>query len=160
MKNIDVKISDEGEIMVKGPCVMLGYYNDEKATQQCMKDGYFCTGDIGYTEGRVIYVTGRKKNLIILENGKNVAPEYLEDKINRIDYVKESLVVEKKTEKGNSILTALVVLSENVSEEKIKQDIDKINETLPGYMHIDDYKIMSKEFEKNSSRKIIRSLYV
>ncbi len=105
-------------------------------------------------------MTGRKKNLIILENGKNVAPEYLEDKINRIDYVKESLVVEKKTEKGNSILTALVVLSENVSEEKIKQDIDKINETLPGYMHIDDYKIMSKEFEKNSSRKIIRSLYV
>jgi len=160
MKNIDVKISDEGEIMVKGPCVMLGYYNDEKATQQCMKDGYFCTGDIGYIEGRVIYVTGRKKNLIILENGKNVAPEYLEDKINRIDYVKESLVVEKKTEKGNSILTALVVLSENASEEKIKQDIDKINETLPGYMHIDDYKIMSKEFEKNSSRKIIRSLYV
>ena len=69
-------------------------------------------------------------------------------------------MVEKKTEKGNSILTALVVLSENVSEEKIKQDIDKINETLPGYMHIDDYKIMSKEFEKNSSRKIIRSLYV
>ena len=160
MKNIDVKISDEGEIMVKGPCVMIGYYKDDTATKQCMKDGYFCTGDIGYTDGRVIYVTGRKKNLIILENGKNVAPEYLEDKINSIDYVKESLVVDKKTERGNHILTALIVLSENASKEKIKEDIDSINETLPGYMHIDDFEIMSKEFEKNSSRKIKRSLYV
>ena len=62
MKNINVKIAEDGEILVKGPCVMLGYYKNEEATKAVMRDGYLATGDIGRTDGKVIFVTGRKKN--------------------------------------------------------------------------------------------------
>lgn len=183
MKHIDVKIAEDGEILVKGPNVMLGYYKNEEATAACMRDGYYATGDIGYTEGKVIYVTGRKKNLIILENGKNVPPEYLEDKLNGLPYVKESLVVPKRAGGRNRILLAKIVPVEDVMdqtedkdteqtgaqgqdkvfaqlEERLKQDIREINESLPSYMRIEDYEIMREEFEKNSSKKIKRNLYM
>ncbi len=160
MKNIDVKIADDGEILVKGPCVMLGYYKDEEATRECMKDGYFATGDIGHTDGRVIFVTGRKKNLIITENGKNVAPEYLEDKISAFEEVAECLVVAKKI-RNSSIICAKVFLKENNrdSEIRFQENLKSLNESLPSYMRITDYEIMTEEFEKNSSRKIIRKRY-
>lgn len=190
MKHIDVKIAEDGEILVKGPNVMLGYYKNEEATAACMRDGYYATGDIGYTEGKVIYVTGRKKNLIILENGKNVPPEYLEDMINGLPYVKESLIVPKRAGGRNRILLAKIVPVEDVTddikdemnqtedkdteqtgaqgqdkvfaqlEERLKQDIREINESLPSYMRIEDYEIMREEFEKNSSKKIKRNLYM
>ena len=205
MKHIDVKIAEDGEILVKGPNVMLGYYKNEEATLKSMRDGYFATGDIGYTEGKVIYVTGRKKNLIILENGKNVPPEYLEEKLNRLPYVKESLVVPKLAGGRHHILLAKIVLREEDREQnskshgqqengdrfqkyyrftgqqkkedsvqqsqksgepmtdqyihQLEEDIKRINESLPSYMQIEDFEIMSEEFEKNSSKKIKRNLY-
>lgn len=183
MKHIEVKIAEDGEILVKGPNVMLGYYKNEEATAACTRDGYYATGDIGYTDGKVLYVTGRKKNLIILENGKNVPPEYLEDKLNGLPYVKESLVVPKRAGGRNRILLAKIVLMDDVTdemgdedteqtgvqgqdkvfaqlEERLKQDIREINESLPSYMRMEDYEIMGEEFEKNSSRKIKRNLYM
>ena len=160
MKHIDVRIDKDGEILVKGPCVMLGYYKNEEATKACMRDGYFATGDIGYTDGKVIYVTGRKKNLIILSNGKNVPPEYLEDKINAIPYVKESLVVPRGKGERTKVLHALVVLSDDGKEENLTKDLQDINAKLPTYMRIDEWEIINEELKKNSSRKIIRKAYV
>ena len=107
MKHIDVKISDDGEIMVKGPNIMLGYYKDIESIKECFSDGYFKTGDIGYTVGKVIFVTGRKKKLIVLENGKKVSPEMLEEKLNLLPYISDSLVVPRKNNK-NTLITALV----------------------------------------------------
>ena len=161
MKNIEVKTAEDGEILVKGPCVMLGYYKDEEATASVMEDGYFKTGDIGYTDGRVIFVTGRKKNLIITENGKNVAPEYLEDKISAFEEVEECLVVPKKI-RNSTVICAKVFFKENTrdSEIQFQENLKTLNESLPGYMRITDYEIMSEEFEKNSSRKIIRKRYL
>lgn len=132
MKHIDVKIADDGEILVTGPCVMLGYYKDEEATRTAIQDGYYHTGDIGYTDGKVLFVTGRKKNLIILDNGKNVAPEFIEDKINKIPYVKESLVVPKKTGEKTSVLLAKIVVDDSYFNEKgssLHKDSDRKNLT-------------------------------
>ena len=159
MKNIDVKIAEDGEILVKGPCVMLGYYKNEEATNAVMRDGYLATGDIGRTDGKVIFVTGRKKNLIILENGKNVPPELLESKINSIPYVKESIVVSRKVNERSNVLYAIIVLHEPEKEEFLKDDIALINKDLPSYMQITDFEVSSEELKKNSSKKIIRSEY-
>ena len=159
MKNIDVKIAEDGEILVKGPCVMLGYYKNEEATKAIMRDGYLATGDIGRTDGKVIFVTGRKKNLIILENGKNVPPELLESKINSIPYVKESIVVSRKVSERSNILKAIIVLHDPEKEEFLKDDIASVNSNLPAYMQITDFEVSKEELEKNSSKKIIRSKY-
>ena len=159
MKNIDVKIAEDGEILVKGPCVMLGYYKNEEATKAIMRDGYLATGDIGHTDGKVIFVTGRKKNLIILENGKNVPPELLESKINSIPYVKESIVVSRKVNERSNILYAIIVLHDEEKEEFLKDDIASINKDLPSYMQITDFEVSKEELQKNSSKKIIRSVY-
>ncbi len=159
IKDDDVQIADDGEIMVKGPNVMLGYYNDHEATAQCMKDGYYLTGDYGYKDGNILYVTGRKKNLIILENGKNFSPEPIENKLMELSYIKECLIVSRKI-KENSIIRALIYLEEQADQTVIEDDIDSINKLFPSYMKIDDYEIMTEEFEKTSTKKIIRSKYV
>ena len=160
MKHIDVSIAEDGEILVKGPCVMLGYYKDEAATAQCLKDDYFATGDIGYTDGKVIYVTGRKKNLIILENGKNVSPEYLESRINAIPFVKESMVFPKKKNGHSSIIFAQIVLNDGLQGEGLKEAVEEINSSLPYYMRIDDWEIREEPFARNSSAKIVREQHV
>ncbi|MBP5283926.1 MAG: hypothetical protein J6Y93_04615, partial [Treponema sp.] len=131
----------------------------KEATDACMHDGYFATGDIGYTEGRVIFVTGRKKNLIITENGKNVPPEYLEAKLAKLPYVSESLVIPSRSGK-TAVIKALIVLKENEDGKTLSEDIKRINAELPDYMHIDEHEIMKTGFEKNSSKKIRRNLYV
>lgn len=157
IKDDDVKIAEDGEIMVKGPNVMLGYYKDTKATEECMENGYYRTGDFGYKDGNILYVTGRKKNLIILENGKNFSPEPIENKLLELPYVKECLVTSRRN-KENSIVIAKIFLEEET--DRLEEDIKKINEGFPSYMQIDDYEIVDEEFEKTSTKKIIRSRYV
>lgn len=156
IKDANIKIASDGEILVKGPNVMLGYYNDPDAAIECMEDGYFKTGDLGYTDGNILYITGRKKNLIILENGKNFSPEQVESKLLELPYIKECIVVPKKR-KNNALIVAKLFLESK--SEHLKDDIEKINNSLPAYMRIDDYEIMDKEFEKNSTKKIMRSKY-
>ena len=153
----DVKIAEDGEILVKGRNVMLGYYKDEKATKEVMEDGYFKTGDIGYIKNKDLYITGRKKNLMILDNGKKFSPEYIENLLTKLSYIKECIVTLKKV-KSNHIIVAKLVLQGDVSG--LESDIQKINKTLPYYMQIDDYEIMKEEFEKTSTQKIRRSKYV
>lgn len=153
----EVLIDEDGEILVKGPNVMLGYYKDEQATRESMVNGYFRTGDFGYKEDNVLYVTGRKKNLIILENGKNFSPEVLEAKLLELPYVKECIVTTKKRA-TNTLIVALIYPEGETGS--LKEDILKINAGFPPYMRIDDYEITETEFEKNSTKKIIRSKYV
>ncbi len=170
---LEVKIDapDEegnGEIMVKGDVVMLGYYKMPEETAAVLQDGWFRTGDFGhFTEIGQIVITGRKKNIIILANGKNVYPEELEDAIMAIPYVKEVIVSEyTRSEEGEKQgLSAEVFLdSEKLSalgiedaEKKIKEDIDTLCDTMPPYKKITRVVIRDTEFAKTTSNKIKRT---
>lgn len=166
-----VRIADDGEILVKGRNVMSGYFNDKEETDQCFVDGYYRTGDLGYLEGDVLYVTGRKKNLIILKNGKNFSPETVEKELLRLPYIKECLVTAENRNSIDIIVAKILLANKtdingnagkvcNDSEAgQLKNDIEAINRKLPSYMRIDDYEIVSEEFEKTSSNKIKRSRY-
>lgn len=158
IKEADVKIAEDGEILIKGPNVMLGYYNDPEGTAVCMKDGYFCSGDCGYIKDRRLYITGRKKNIIILDNGKNISPEVIEEKLYALSWVTECMIT-VKTVHNRPLLCALIYSEEPPDKNKLEADIEHINKCLPEYMHIDDCRLMDGEFRKNSARKILRRLY-
>lgn len=145
----------ENEIWVKGSIVMKGYYKNLEATKAAFSDGWFKTGDLGYLDKEgFLYITGRKKNLIILPNGENVSPEELEQKIMKIAYVKEVLVFEKEGQ-----ICAEVFLDKEVETEaevKIHSDIMDLNRNLPNYKKIGKVLIREEEFEKTTTRKIKR----
>lgn len=144
-----------GEIYIKGSNVMLGYYNDPTATAEAFDGEWFKTGDLGYldTDG-FLFITGRKKNLIILSNGKNVSPEELEYKILAIPYVLEVLVYQE----GDRILAELFLDKEHFPdcEQSIEADMLAINRILPQYKYIAKTIIRDKEFPKTTSKKIKR----
>ena len=162
--------SDEngyGEILVKGENVMLGYLGNEEATREVFtEDGFYRTGDIGYIDADgYIYVTGRKKNIIILSNGKNIYPEEIEEYLQKIENIKECAVISRKKD-GVENITALIVPDlekfggKNFAEtEKIIKDrVDEINRQLPSYKQISEVDVREQEFEKTASRKIKRHL--
>lgn len=150
----EVKIVED-EIWVKGPITMKGYYKNQAATQEVFEDGWFKTGDLGRLEhDNFLYITGRKKNLIILPNGENVSPEELEQRIMRISYVKEVVVAEK-----DGLIRAEVFLDNEMepkAEEKIEEDITVLNKMLPNYKRIAKVVVREREFEKTTTRKIKR----
>ena len=129
-----VKLMDN-EICVKGPIVMKGYYKNSEATAEVFEGEWFKTGDLGRLDkANFLYITGRKKNLIILPNGENVSPEELEQKILRIPYVKEVLVSE-----GTGQIQAEVFLDKEAEQDadlKIHEDITLLNRSLPNYKKI------------------------
>ncbi len=156
-----------GEILVKGDNVMMGYYENPEATAEVFtEDGWFRTGDIGYMdEDHFIYITGRKKNIILLSNGKNIFPEELEEYLAQCDLIAESVVIGRRPEgKQDTIITAVIYPnydkfqgnSEDEIRAAIKEKIDDINKTLPVFKHIADIEIRDTEFEKTTSRKIKR----
>lgn len=156
----------DGEICVKGDIVMLGYYKNEELTKEVIKKGWFNTGDYGrINEKRQLIITGRKKNLIVLANGKNVFPEELENYILGIPYVQEVIVRGIKDEKGieNALLAEVYLNSEKVKElnltnleDTVKKDIAKICQELPVYKKISEVKIRDTEFPKTTTNKIKR----
>lgn len=166
---IDVKIDSPneegiGEIKVKGDTVMMGYYKAENLTQEVLRDGWFYTGDYGKIndEGQ-IYITGRKKNLIVLSNGKNIFPEEIEEYISGIDEVKEVIVYAPKSESGEERrLTALVYLDPEmpISKNELKEKIKEVLKPLPMYKQISETIICDSEFEKTTSNKIKRAKYI
>lgn len=153
----EVKTAPDGEILVRGNGVMLGYYKEPQATVEAMEDGWYKTGDIGYIENGLLYITGRKKNLIILENGKNFSPEFIENELMKLPYVKECLVFPRRN-KNHSLIIAKILPEGNC--DGIDGDIERINRALPDYMRIDGYELTDVGFEKTSTKKIIRSGYV
>ena len=161
----EVKISDpneygEGEILVKGKNVMIGYFGNDSLSKEAMEDGWFKTGDIGSIDAEgFVYITGRKKNLIILNNGKNIYPEELEMLILNIPYVKEVLVYSDET----NIIAQVYIYNQYISANSIKdtmaellKDIGEINKTTAYYKNISRVIIRETEFEKTSARKIKR----
>ncbi len=168
---LEVKIDspDEngvGELCVKGESVAKGYYKDKEATESAFgKDGFFHTGDSALIDkkGR-IFLSGRKKNTIVLENGKNVYPEEIETEIiNSIDYIKEIVVYQADVIDKNLTKTVICagvyIDSENAQTlEKIKQDFIEINKKLPVYKRIACVDLVESEYEKTSTRKIKRDV--
>lgn len=159
---------DEGEIQVKGSNVMLGYYkNPEETAKVFTEDGWFCTGDIGYMdEDGYIFITGRKKFVIISDNGKNVFPEEIEEYIAKYCSVAESVVIGRKSA-DSLILTAVVYPklddfadpSDHAAiEEKIRAQISKMNRKLVSYKQVRNVEFRYEEFEKTTSKKIKRHL--
>ncbi len=155
-----------GEILVKGENVMMGYYKNEEATKEVFTDdGWFRTGDIGYMDNdNYIFITGRKKNVIILSNGKNIFPEELEEYLSKCESIDESVVIGRKHENGEIVITAVVYpnqdkvasLSKDDAEKLVKDEISALNKQLPLYKQIRDVEIRDTEFEKTTSKKIKR----
>ena len=155
-----------GEILAKGPNVMLGYYKNEEATQETLdKEGWYHTGDLGTMdyEGNV-YINGRSKNMLLGPSGQNIYPEEIEDKLNSLPMVVESVVVQRDTK-----LVGLVypdydeAKNMRFNEEDIRnimeQNRNQLNELLPAYEKITEIEIRKDEFEKTPKRSIKRFLY-
>lgn len=160
---IDWKIdspNDEGigEICIKGDIVMLGYYKQPEKTAEVLKDGWFYTGDYGYiNDKQQLVITGRKKNLIVLNNGKNVYPEEIEGYIQGIDYISEVVVKGISDEKGDEkSLMAEVFLSEERTPQQVLKDIRAAIRELPVYKQIARVVVRNKEFDETTSKKIKR----
>jgi len=160
---IDLRIDNPneegiGEICVKGDVVMLGYYKQPERTAEVLKDGWFYTGDYGYVNDKEqLVITGRKKNIIVLNNGKNIYPEEIESIIQEIEYINEVVVRGRFDEDGDQkSLMAEVFLSEEKTEGEVLKDIRKVTADLPVYKQITKVVIRSEEFEKTTSKKIKR----
>lgn len=171
--DIEVKIDnpDEhgvGELIAKGPNVMLGYYKNEEATKQTLIDNWYHTGDLGYIDkDGYVFITGRKKNVIVLKNGKNVFPEEIEELINKLPYVSESLVFGYPKDDDLIVSTKIVYnedyvkkLLDNMSEEDLNQkvwnDIKEINLKVPQYKHIKKFILTKEPMIKTTTAKIKR----
>lgn len=151
---------ENGEIVARGKSMMLGYYKDEKSTSETIVDGWLRTGDLGrIDEDGFVYITGRKKNLIILANGENVSPEELENKFNGWLIAKELMIYSE-----NGQITIEIFPNEEVVDKAgitdvkavVNAKVDEINSSLPLYKRITAIKIRETEFEKTASKKIKR----
>jgi long-chain acyl-CoA synthetase len=160
-----------GEIRVKGPNVMLGYYEMPEETASVLKDGYFYTGDLGcFDNDGYLYITGRSKNMIVLKTGKKAFPEELELLVNRLNLVEESMVfgLPDEQDKNDVKLSVKVVYNEDSVKEKygdiseqevydiIWDQIKELNKTFPNYKHIKNVILSKEELIKNSSKKVKR----
>ena len=158
----------EGEICVKGPNVMLGYYNNPEATAEVFdKDGFFHTGDYGkLDEEGWIYITGRKKNLIILSNGKNVYPEEIEADLQKVEGVAEVVVYagESRVQKDKITIVAEIFPDAELLKDKgikdmqeyFEEQVKALNAKMPPYKAVKRVRLRDTEFQKNTSRKITR----
>ena len=173
LPDVEVKIDNPnedgiGEIIAKGPNVMLGYYEMDEETSKVLKDGWFYTGDLGYIDkDGFLFITGRKKNVIVLKNGKNVYPEEIELLINNLPYVAESMVFGKPKE-DDLVISAKIVYNKDYINEKyadisqedlntlIWNDIKKINSTLPNYKHIKSIIVTDEPMIKTTTQKVKR----
>lgn len=175
--NVEYKINNpdsegNGEILVKGPNVMLGYYNDEEATKKSIKDGWFYTGDLGKIDDNGwLYITGRCKTVIVTKNGKNIYPEELEHYLNSHPLIAESLVTGLNYENDDeTYVNAQILPNIDAIKEYLKVSVPQkaeiksiigdivssINKKLPNYKHIKNFIIKDKEFEKTTTQKIKR----
>ncbi len=182
VRGVEVRIvnPDEdgvGEIVVRGPMVMRGYYKNPAETAKVLKDGWFYTGDLGWIDqDGFIYIAGRAKNVIVTKGGKNVYPEELEEKLLKSPYIQEVLVVGRQNERGDEYIHAIVYpnleamdqlakergqqsLTEEEIEEVIRKEIRTMSSEWPAYKAIQSFELIQEEFPKTSTRKIKRYLF-
>ncbi len=174
MPGVDIKIDNPGEdgvgeILAKGENIMLGYFNDEEATQAVFRDGWFCTGDLGYLgEDGELYITGRCKSVIVTENGKNIYPEELETRLSDYPVIGECLILEGRS-KGKICVKAKIYpdpsglqeeLGRNPNAEEVEKAvaavINEVNEQMPPYKKIVITEILDEPLEKTTTAKIKR----
>ena len=178
--NTEIKVdkpneNGEGELLIKGPTVMLGYYEDELATEKALEGGYFHSGDIGkIDENGYIFITGRSKNVIVTQNGKNIYPEEIELLLGDIPEISECMVYGKKEseeDKSNKelIITAKIIPNyikieelhgKNLSDEEVEKiiwnKVKEVNKKLTSYKAVKKIEIKKDEFEKTTTMKIKR----
>ena len=173
-ENIEIKIDEPddkgvGEVLVKGPNVMIGYYENEEATKEAIIDGWFHTGDLGYkNEDGYLFITGRKKEVIVLKNGENVYPSDIEFLVNKLPYVKESMLFPRENSKKELNLGIKVVYDkeeiqksfpdkkENEYKDLVWQDIKEINKELSQFKRIKELILTDQELEKTTTQKVKR----
>lgn len=171
---IEIVNQDEngiGEIRVKGPNVMLGYYEMPEVTQEVLKDGWFYTGDLGYFDKEgFLFITGRNKNMIVLKNGKKIFPEELETLVNRLELVEECMVfgMPDAKDKEDVKVAVKIVYSKEVAKEKYKnaskeelraiiwEQIKQLNTQFPRYKHIQKMLLSEEELIKTTTKKVKR----
>ncbi len=174
MPNVEVKIDNPnekgiGEIIAKGPNVMLGYYENEEATKEVLKNGWFYTGDLGYMDKEgFFFISGRKKNVIVMKNGKNIYPEELELLIAKLPYVTENMVFGIPAKEDDLDLAVKIVYNKeyveekhsNINEEELKEmiwnDIKQINKTMPPYKYIRKLIVTDEPMIKTTTQKVKR----
>ena len=177
MKHVTLEVVDKdengiGKIRVKGPNVMIGYYDNEEATKEVLKDGWFYTGDLGYIDkDGFLFITGRSKDVIVLKNGKKVFPEELETLVNRIEEVEESFVygMPDEEDKNDVKVSVKVVYNKEIVKSKygkidteelrniIWEKIKEINKSFPRYKYIKNMILTDKELIKTTTKKIKRN---
>jgi long-chain acyl-CoA synthetase len=144
-KGNQVKIADDGEILVRGENVMIGYWNNEEETNKVLKNGWLSTGDIGEFDGEFLKITDRKKDIIITPGGENISPIKIENDLNKSDFIEQSLVYGD----NKPYLVGLIVLSlkyKDITEEQIQEEIDKINKNLSKIEKIKKFFIIKNQF--------------
>ena len=174
MPGMQIKIDNPdkngiGEILAKGPCVMLGYYKNEEATKEALEGGWFHTGDLGYyDEDGYLFIAGRKKNVIVLKNGKNVFPEEIELLISKLPYVSENMVYARPRDNEDITVAVKIVYNKDIMKEMfpdkkeneyydiIWKDIKNINQTMPKYKYIKHLIVTDEPMIKTTTQKIKR----
>ena len=144
-KGNDVKIAEDGEILVKGENVMLGYWNNEEETKKVLKDGWLYTGDIGVFENGYLKITDRKKDILITPGGDNISPVKIENELSNSNLIDQSIVYGD----NKPYLVALLVLSEenlNITNEQIEKEINKVNQNLSKIEHIKKFFTINEKF--------------
>lgn len=172
--NVQLKLEDVdengvGEIVAKGPNIMLGYYENPEATEAVMKDGWFHTGDLGrFNKDGYLFIAGRKKEVIVLKNGENVFPSDIEFLVNKLHYVKESILFPRENTKGEIALGIKIVYDPDLikemfgdkTEEEYKdliwEDIKVINQELSVFKRIKELIITTEPLEKTTTQKVKR----
>ena len=173
--SIDAKILDPdedgiGELVAKGPSIMLGYYNNEEATKETLEGEWLHTGDLARIDkDGYIFISGRKKFVIVLKNGKNIFPEELETLVNKIEGVKESFVYGRPEDDGDYKICAKIVYDSEIAKEAygtideselkdiLWKEVKKVNKEMPAYKYIRDISITDKELIKTTTHKVKRA---
>jgi long-chain acyl-CoA synthetase len=180
LPGLEIKINNAnevgiGEIYIKGDSVMLGYYKNQKLTDDAFDDGWFRTGDIGFfDEDGFLHINGRQKNVIISKSGENVFPEEIEDILNRNPFVQESMVYGEQDDKHTEIIAVQIVTDaeafiEYSEKNKVKitpelvndiiaEAVKETNKELPAFKQIRKFYVRDSEFEKTTTQKIKRYL--
>lgn len=177
LPNLEVKVDAPsadgiGEIMVKGPSVMLGYYEDPENTAKVIKNGWFYTGDLGFIDNAgFVHITGRKKNVIVTKNGKNIYPEEIETLLGKSPFIKECIVYGKDDPVyGDIVVSATIVPEMDAIQaqfegrqptpeevyELIRKEVKEVNKSLVIYKYVKDFTLREQEFAKTTTKKIKR----